>query len=268
VHCGHPHTATQRIRLDVPHLKYERLRTSRTISSPRGISPARHAAACPGSALAESLSQKLNPLRSLLAKNVASDATACLPLPTTSLSLLLSTPGITSSEPTSNVSSDAPSKYPPPSQPPPPQPRHQVPSPSPPPSNSSHVPHLQVQVQHYQPISQTTTSLSTSPLLYTRFLTALTASPAILGSGRSRLLVYKTKHTPRSKHHLAKTFRAPAALLFNSRFFACVPQPGDVLLYDTAINASVHDGARASHVAPRFRHPFVHNNVRALRAAL
>jgi 8-amino-7-oxononanoate synthase len=73
---------------------------------------------------------------------------------------------------------------------------------------------------------------------------------------------------------LAKTFRAPAALLFNSGFdanagfFACVPQPGDALLYDAAAHASVHDGARASRLAPRFRRPFAHNDVRALREAL
>jgi len=45
-----------------------------------------------------------------------------------------------------------------------------------------------------------------------------------------------------------------------------VPQPGVALLYDAAICASVHDGARASRVAPRFRRPFAHNDVLALRA--
>jgi len=116
-------------------------------------------------------------------------------------------------------------------------------------------------------------SLSTSPLLRARVLAALNASPAILGSGGSRLLVYNHAHTA-LEARLARIFRAPAALLFNSGFdanagfFACVPQAGDALLYDAAIHASVHDGARASRVAPRFRRPFAHNDVRALRAAL
>jgi hypothetical protein len=45
------------------------------------------------------------------------------------------------------------------------------------------------------------------------------------------------------------------ALPFNSSFdsyvgFVCVPQSGDTLLYDEAIQASVHNGAPASRVAP------------------
>ncbi len=64
------------------------------------------------------------------------------------------------------------------------------------------------------------------------------------------------------------------ALLFNSGFdantgfFACVPQSGDALLHDEAIHASVHDGAPASRIVPRIRHPFVRNDVRALRVSL
>ena len=73
---------------------------------------------------------------------------------------------------------------------------------------------------------------------------------------------------------LVRMFRAPAALIFNSGydanigFLACVPQPGDALLCDEAIHASVHDGARASRISPRFRRPFAQNDVRAFRAAL
>ena len=59
-------------------------------------------------------------------------------LPTASLSLLPSTPGITSG-PTSDISFGAPSRYPPPSQQPSPQSQHQVPSPSPPPRSHSHI---------------------------------------------------------------------------------------------------------------------------------
>ena len=89
-------------------------------------------------------------------------------------------------------------------------------------------------------------SLSTSPLLRSRVLAMLNASPAILGSGGSRLIVYNHAHAS-LEDRLARTFRAPAALLVNSGFdanagfFACVPQPGQALLYDTDIHASVHD---------------------------
>ncbi|KAH9981707.1 pyridoxal phosphate-dependent transferase [Russula compacta] len=116
-------------------------------------------------------------------------------------------------------------------------------------------------------------SLTTSPLLRARVLAALHASPSILGSGGSRLLIYSPAHAA-LEARLARTFHAPAALLFNSGFdanagfFACIPQLGDALLYDAAIHASVHDGARASRLAPRLRRPFAHNDPRALRAAL
>ena len=116
-------------------------------------------------------------------------------------------------------------------------------------------------------------SLSTSPLLRARVLAALHLSPAILGSGGSRLLVYNHAHAA-LEARLAHTFRSPAALLFNSGFdanagfFACVPQSGDALLHDEAIHASVHDGARASRIKARMRRSFAHNDVRALRTAL
>jgi 8-amino-7-oxononanoate synthase len=116
-------------------------------------------------------------------------------------------------------------------------------------------------------------SLTTSPLLRARVLTALHAAPAILGSGGSRLLVYNRAHAA-LEARLERTFRAPAALLFNSGFdanagfFASIPQPGDAVLYDVAIHASVHDGMRASRVAPALRRAFSHNDTHALRAAL
>jgi 8-amino-7-oxononanoate synthase len=116
-------------------------------------------------------------------------------------------------------------------------------------------------------------SLATSPLLHARVLAALNAAPMILGSGGSRLLVHSAAHTA-LEARLARTFRAPAALLFNSGFdanagfFACVPQAGDALLHDAAIHASVHDGARASRVTAGRRRSFAHNDVGALRDAL
>lgn len=71
-------------------------------------------------------------------------------------------------------------------------------------------------------------SLSTSPLLRARVLAALHSSPSILGSGGSRLLVYNRAHVA-LEARLARTFRCPAALLFNSGFdanagfFVCAP---------------------------------------------
>ncbi|EIW57969.1 PLP-dependent transferase [Trametes versicolor FP-101664 SS1] len=114
-------------------------------------------------------------------------------------------------------------------------------------------------------------SLSRSPDLRARFLARLAAAPDVLGSGGSRLLVNGHAHAA-LEARLAGFFRAPAALLFNSGFdanagfFACVPQPGDAVVFDEHIHASVHDGVRASRVAARV--PFAHNSIPALRVAL
>ena len=64
----------------------------------------------------------------------------------------------------------------------------------------------------------------------------------ITGSLRLSASSSTTTPAPRSR---------PAAFLFNScfnanaSFFVCVPQPGDALLYNATIHASVHDGAGA-----------------------
>ncbi|KZT02537.1 PLP-dependent transferase [Laetiporus sulphureus 93-53] len=116
-------------------------------------------------------------------------------------------------------------------------------------------------------------SLASSPVLRSRFLSKLANAPAILGSGGSRLLVNGPAHAA-LEARLATFFDAPAALLFNSGFdanvgfFSCVPQPGDALVFDEHIHASVHDGVRASRIAPALRRPFSHNSVQALREEL
>lgn len=116
-------------------------------------------------------------------------------------------------------------------------------------------------------------SLSTSPVLRNTVLSALSASPKILGSGGSRLLVPSQPHAE-LESRLCRFFGADAALLFNSGFdanvglFSAVPQPGDVVLYDAHIHASVHDGMRLSRLAPDSHLPFPHNSVLDLRLAL
>ncbi|TRM66291.1 pyridoxal phosphate-dependent transferase [Schizophyllum amplum] len=120
-------------------------------------------------------------------------------------------------------------------------------------------------------------SLRRSLSLRNAFLTKLAAAPDVLGAGGSRLLVNGTAHAALEERaaRLWRADQAPGAevaLLFNSGFdanaglFACVPQPGDVLVYDAHIHASVHDGARVARVAARYA--FAHNNVKALREVL
>lgn len=72
---------------------------------------------------------------------------------------------------------------------------------------------------------------------------------------------------------LAQFFDSPAALLYNSGldanigFFSCVPQPGDFVVSDEYVHASVHDGVRSSRVRGCHR-TFGHNSVAALRQVL
>ncbi|CAM1505222.1 Fc.00g108590.m01.CDS01 [Cosmosporella sp. VM-42] len=115
-------------------------------------------------------------------------------------------------------------------------------------------------------------SLSSHPEVQRAFLQLLqshigSSSPSstILGSGGSRLLDGNTPFAEVLERDIAAFHRAPAGLLFNSGFdanvglFSCVPQPGDTIIYDELIHASVHDGMRLSRAKQRL--PFQHNTV-------
>lgn len=116
-------------------------------------------------------------------------------------------------------------------------------------------------------------SLSNSSVLRSHFLAKLSEAPDVLGSGGSRLLVNGKAHAA-LEARLADFFRADTALLFNSGFdanvgfFSCVPQPGDVIVYDEYIHASVHDGLRSSRIAKDARFSFAHNSMPELRRLL
>ncbi|TDZ15441.1 putative 8-amino-7-oxononanoate synthase [Colletotrichum orbiculare MAFF 240422] len=120
-------------------------------------------------------------------------------------------------------------------------------------------------------------SLSTHPDLQRRYLARVQAhvdaanhspdgsAPALLGSGGSRLLDGNMPLAESLERDIAAFHGAPAGLLFNSGFdanvglFGCVPQPGDVVVYDELIHASVHDGMRMSRAGKRVA--FAHNVV-------
>lgn len=115
-------------------------------------------------------------------------------------------------------------------------------------------------------------SLANSAKLRSLFLAKLAAAPDILGSGGSRLLVNGKAHAA-LETRLTDFFKGETALLFNSGFdanqgfFACVPQPGDVVVYDEYIHASVHDGVRASR-ARGAQFSFAHNSIPDLKRVL
>ncbi|KAK4100096.1 PLP-dependent transferase [Parathielavia hyrcaniae] len=113
-------------------------------------------------------------------------------------------------------------------------------------------------------------SLSSQPAVQRAFLARLhaqaaTGGPSLLGSGGSRLLDGNSSHAESIERTIAAFHQAPAGLLFNSAMdanvglFGCVPQPGDVVVYDDLIHASVHDGMRLSRAGRRI--PFAHSRV-------
>ena len=116
-------------------------------------------------------------------------------------------------------------------------------------------------------------SLSSSPDLRSAFLEELHRTQHVpLGSGGSRLLDGNSPYMEELERQIADFHRAPAGLLFNSGFdansgfFACITQPGDVIVYDEHIHASVHEGMRLSRAAAK--RPFSHNSVQDLGRAL
>jgi 8-amino-7-oxononanoate synthase len=115
-------------------------------------------------------------------------------------------------------------------------------------------------------------SLSTSPQLKALYLQELQTGDLPQGSGGSRLLDGNSTYAENLERDIAEFHGAEAGLLFNSGFdanagfFACVPQPGDILVYDELVHASVHDGMRLSRAASTVS--FMHNSVDDLKGVL
>jgi 8-amino-7-oxononanoate synthase len=117
-------------------------------------------------------------------------------------------------------------------------------------------------------------SLASSSELRDRFLQELHIEPALqnIGSGGSRLLDGNSRYTERLENDIAAFHNAPTGLLCNSGFdantglFSCLPQPGDIIIYDELIHASVHEGMRLSRATVQVC--FAHNDARALRSVL
>jgi 8-amino-7-oxononanoate synthase len=119
-------------------------------------------------------------------------------------------------------------------------------------------------------------SLSTSPELKQSFINKIKSFPRVLGSGGSRLLDGGTLEHALLEERLATFFGSPAALLYTSGydanvgFFGSVPLEGDMVIYDSLIHASVHDGMRISRASriPGSLQPFEHNSIVSLRSVI
>ncbi|KAI8981838.1 putative aminotransferase [Mycotypha africana] len=114
--------------------------------------------------------------------------------------------------------------------------------------------------------------LSHSTLFKQNLLNEMAKSSHVLGSTGSRLLDGNSAYCEWLERKIAQFHHSPAALIFNSGFdantalFSTLPQPGDIVLYDEFIHASVHEGMRLSRAEQCV--PFRHSNVDDLERLL
>ena len=93
-----------------------------------------------------------------------------------------------------------------------------------------------------------------------------------IASGGSRLLDGNHVYMEELERDIAAFHDAESGLLFNSGYdansglFACVMQPGDVLIYDEYIHASVHEGMRLSRAS--ITRAFSHNSIEDFETVL
>ncbi|KAI8804890.1 pyridoxal phosphate-dependent transferase [Cladochytrium replicatum] len=98
----------------------------------------------------------------------------------------------------------------------------------------------------------------------------------LLGSTGSRLLNGNSRAALELESFLTRYHGGQSALLFNSGYdanlslFSSVPQPGDIIVYDELIHASVHDGMRQSRARSHlsFKHNDVADAVKVVQNAL
>ncbi|CAG8547994.1 11886_t:CDS:2, partial [Dentiscutata heterogama] len=115
--------------------------------------------------------------------------------------------------------------------------------------------------------------LSRNKTLNEKFLNTLIKFPhPPLGSTGSRLLDGNSSYAESLDKFLAEFHNAESALMFTSGFdanvgfFSCVPQPGDAVIIDEFVHASVHDGVRNSRAS--LVTSFKHNDVENLKVVL
>jgi 8-amino-7-oxononanoate synthase len=116
-------------------------------------------------------------------------------------------------------------------------------------------------------------SLSKSGLIRQRYLEEVASHPNFdFGSGGSRLLNGNMPYTEATERELAAFYNDEAALIFHSGFEAnaaimtAVARPGDAIVYDEFVHASMHEGMQSSFASVKVS--FMHNDVESFREAL
>ncbi|KAJ2927520.1 hypothetical protein H1R20_g9574, partial [Candolleomyces eurysporus] len=117
-------------------------------------------------------------------------------------------------------------------------------------------------------------SLSLHPHLRQKFLNALASEPLLLGSTGSRALTGSTANHIGLEKYFAEELSVERTMVYvsgytaNVTFFGCVPQAGDVILFDEYIHASVHDGIRLNRAKLGGTLAFQHNSLVDLEAKI
>lgn len=117
-------------------------------------------------------------------------------------------------------------------------------------------------------------SLSQHPHLRQKFLNTLASEPHLLGSTGSRALTGTTSNHIALEKYFAEELGVEKTMAFvsgytaNLTFFGCIPQSGDVILYDEYVHASVHDGIRLNRSKLGSALAFRHNSLTDLEAKI
>ena len=120
--------------------------------------------------------------------------------------------------------------------------------------------------------SNDTLSISSSGELSKEFLKELHRHPNFtIGSTASRILEGTSQYMIEVENFLADFHNVESALFFNSGFeanvaiWSVIPQPGDFVIYDEYVHASIHDGLRKGRAKTM---PFAHSDCADLRRCL
>ncbi|KAF7594369.1 hypothetical protein BBP40_009350 [Aspergillus hancockii] len=115
-------------------------------------------------------------------------------------------------------------------------------------------------------------SLSSSGVLSEAFLRELEKHPGFtIGSTSSRILDGTKQYLEDVERDLAQFHGAESAMFFNSGYdanvaiWSAIPQPGDFVVFDESVHASIHDGMRRGRATTV---SFQHNNCVSLQACL
>ncbi|KAI0178952.1 class II aminotransferase/8-amino-7-oxononanoate synthase [Hypoxylon sp. FL1284] len=115
--------------------------------------------------------------------------------------------------------------------------------------------------------------LTHNGLVRQQFLDELAENPKFnLGAGGSRTLNGNNNYVDMLEREVAEFHGGDAALLFGSGFdanmalFEVIPRPGDVIVFDELVHASMHDGMQKSLALTR--QSFKHNDVDSFREVL